>query len=69
MSVVASPPWTAEEDEKLRALANGRESAVGIAIELNRSVCAIRRRANVLKILLGVASIRAAIGLKARVPK
>jgi hypothetical protein len=49
-----SPPWTPEEEEKLRALivANGEVEA--IARQLGRTPLAIRRRASKLKLPLRV---------------
>jgi hypothetical protein len=52
MSVVASRPWTAREDMFLRQLAAAGTFAARIAVEMNRSEPAIRKRAMRLKITL-----------------
>ncbi len=42
--LVASPPWTAADDERLRALAIAGEQPTEIAEELQRSAAAVRHR-------------------------
>ena len=51
--LVASPRWTAEEDELLRALALSSTSVAGMAKRLHSSKAAVYRRALKLKIVLG----------------
>lgn len=58
MSVVASPPWTPQEDDHLRQLITAGKSVSEIAWELRRTEAAVRHRANKLKILLGKAKPR-----------
>jgi hypothetical protein len=48
---IASPRWTAEEDNRLRVLAEGGRSAAVIAERLKRTQAAVYKRA----IKLGVA--------------
>jgi hypothetical protein len=61
---LASPPWTPEQDEQLRALAASRESPAAIAQRLSRSVSAIDNRARKLRIVL--APLRKKSGLLRR---
>ena len=42
--IVASPPWTAEDDNKLREFAAAGERVIEIAQELQRSEAAVRNR-------------------------
>jgi hypothetical protein len=56
------PAWSAEEEDLLRSLAAAGESAAAIAILLNRTPHAVRKRAHVLKIKLA----RSLPGLKAK---
>jgi seryl-tRNA(Sec) selenium transferase len=48
----SGPPWTPEEDERLRSLAAAGESAAAIAKRLKRSSEAVRKRAHKLEIRL-----------------
>ena len=50
--LVASPGWTHEEDELLRALAFSGTSVAGMTKRLKRSRTAVYSRANRLKIRL-----------------
>jgi DNA-binding NarL/FixJ family response regulator len=50
--VVGSRPWTAHEDIVLQELASSGKYASAIAIELNRSESAIRKRATLLNVKL-----------------
>ena len=52
MSVVGARPWTAHEDMFLRQLAAAGKYASAIAVEMNRSEPAIRKRATLLDIKL-----------------
>jgi hypothetical protein len=52
MSVVASRAWTAREDSFLRQLAAAGTFAARIAVEMNRSEAAIRKRASRLNVKL-----------------
>ena len=52
MSVVGARPWTAHEDMFLRQLASAGKYAAAIAVEMNRSEAAIRKRAVVLNVKL-----------------
>jgi len=49
---VGSPPWTHEEDERLRVLALSGASVAAMAEQLKRSPAAVRNRANRLKIVV-----------------
>jgi hypothetical protein len=60
--LIASPPWTSDEDHRLRALAEDGSSAVAIAEHLRRSPDAVRKRAA----KLGVGLRRVRPGLKAK---
>ncbi|KJC49069.1 hypothetical protein UP09_07475 [Bradyrhizobium sp. LTSP885] len=51
--------WTFDEDEKLRALAKAGRNALEISNELTRSASAVRRRAEVLSILIVAKAYRA----------
>jgi hypothetical protein len=57
----APPPWSLEEDNRLRELILGANSVEAIARLLNRTPIAVRRRANKLKI-----SLRRVGGLRAK---
>jgi hypothetical protein len=57
--LIASPPWTAEEDNRLRALAEDGRSAAVIAERLKRSVAAVYRRAKKLGAGLKMTKARA----------
>jgi len=52
MPVVGSPPWTLEEDERLRALAMSRISVAAMAERMKRSEAAVRNRAYRLKLVV-----------------
>jgi hypothetical protein len=52
MSVVGARPWTAQEDMFLRQLAAAGNYAARIAVDMNRSEAAIRKRAAVLSVKL-----------------
>ena len=52
MIIVASPAWTFTDDDRLRKLAISGRSADEIALELKRSVSAIRARAHRLGVSL-----------------
>ena len=62
-TVVANRPWTAEEDEELRALATAGRNAAYAAKQLNRTGAAVTNRASKLGIRFGKAKSR---GLGAR---
>jgi hypothetical protein len=51
-AVVGSPPWTPEEDERLRALASSGVSVAEMAKQMKRSEEAVRSRAYRLKIVV-----------------
>ena len=51
--------WTSEEDEKLRQLARDGKNALEISNELTRSASAVRRRAEVLSVLIIAKAYRA----------
>ena len=51
--------WTSEEDEKLRQLAKDGKNALEISNELTRSASAVRRRAEVLSVLIIAKAYRA----------
>ena len=63
MSVVGARPWTAHEDMFLRQLASAGKYAAAIAVEMNRSESAIRKRAVVLNVKLAKVQ---RFGLKAK---
>jgi hypothetical protein len=47
-----TPPWTPEEENKLRELIIGAKSVEAIAKLLNRTPLAVRRRASMLRLPL-----------------
>jgi hypothetical protein len=47
-----APPWTPEEENKLRELILGAKSVEAIAKLLNRTPSAVRRRASMLRLPL-----------------
>lgn len=51
--------WTSDEDEKLRELAKAGRNALEISNELTRSPSAVRRRAEVLSVLIVAKAYRA----------
>jgi Bacterial RNA polymerase, alpha chain C terminal domain len=53
--LIASPPWTAEDDDLLRSLMAAGTSTVTIASRLSRSQSAVRHRARKFGILLPAA--------------
>ena len=53
--LIASPPWTPEEDEQLRALAVGSADVKAMARHFHRSEAAVRGRAHKLNIPLAKA--------------
>lgn len=53
MSVAVKPPWTREEEERLRALVLRGKSAEEIAAQLKRTPKAIKTRALTLRLVLG----------------
>ena len=63
MPVVGSPPWTPEEDERLRALALSATSVAVMAEQMKRSEAAVRNRAYRLKIVVTKSRL---LGLKAK---
>jgi hypothetical protein len=60
--LIASPPWTSEEDDRLRGLAEDGRNAAVIADRLMRSQSAVYKRAK----KLGVALRMVGLGLKAK---
>jgi hypothetical protein len=62
--VVGSPPWTPEEDERLRKLALTGISVAAMAKQMHRSMAAVRNRAR-LKIVVAK-SRNQGLGLKAK---
>jgi hypothetical protein len=52
MTATPTPPWTPEEENKLRELILGAKSVEAIAKLLNRTPLAVRRRASRLKLPL-----------------
>jgi hypothetical protein len=48
--IIASPPWTSEQDARLQTLMASGESPAAIARQLSRTVAAIDSRARKLKI-------------------
>ena len=60
--VVGSPPWTPEEDVRLRKL---RTSVAAMAKQMYRSMAAVRNRAARLKIVVAK-SHNQELGLKAK---
>ena len=63
--VVGSPPWTPEEDERLRKLALTGISVAAMAKQMHRSMAAVRNRAARLKIVVAK-SRNQGLGLKAK---
>ena len=63
--VVGSPPWTPEEDERLRKLALTGTSAAPMAKQMHRSMASVRNRAARLKIVV-TKSHNQGLGLKAK---
>jgi hypothetical protein len=59
---IASPRWTAEEDNRLRALAEDVRSVAVIAERLKRSSAAVYKRARKLGVVLKMVGL----GLKAK---
>ncbi|QIG92663.1 MULTISPECIES: hypothetical protein [unclassified Bradyrhizobium] len=51
--------WSSDEDEKLRQLAGAGKNALEISNELTRSASAVRRRAEVLSVLIIAKAFRA----------
>jgi len=51
--------WSSDEDDKLRELAKAGKNALEISNELTRSASAVRRRAEVLSVLLIAKAFRA----------
>ncbi|KWV60825.1 hypothetical protein AS156_27700 [Bradyrhizobium macuxiense] len=51
--------WTSNEDEKLKELAKAGKNALEISNELTRSPSAVRRRAEILSILIVAKAYRA----------
>jgi hypothetical protein len=72
MPVVGRPPWTLEEDERLRALAMSRISVAAMAEQMKRSEAAVRNRAYRLKLVVTKSRLRqesdqlVELGLKVR---
>jgi hypothetical protein len=52
MTATPTPPWTPEEENKLRELILGAKSVEAVAKLLNRTPLAVRRRASMLKLPL-----------------
>jgi hypothetical protein len=52
MKATPTPPWTPEEENKLRDLILGAKSVEAIARLLNRTPLAVRRRASRLRLPL-----------------
>jgi hypothetical protein len=50
MMTTPTPPWTPEEENKLRELILGAKSVEAIARSLNRTPLAVRRRASMLRL-------------------
>ena len=63
--VVGSPPWTPEEDERLRKLALTGTSAAPMAKQMHRSMASVRNRAARLKMVVAK-SRNQGLGLKAK---
>jgi hypothetical protein len=63
--VVGSPPWTPEEDKRLRKLALTGTSVAPMAKQMHRSMASVRNRAARLKIVL-TKSHNQGLGLKAK---
>jgi hypothetical protein len=63
--VVGSPPWTPEEDERLRKLALTGTSVAPMAKQMHRSMASVRNRAARLKIVVAKSSNQE-VGLKAK---
>ena len=51
--------WSPDEDERLRELARAGKNALEISNELTRSASAVRRRAEVLSVLIMAKAFRA----------
>ena len=60
--VVGNPPWTPEEDERLRSLALSGMSVAAMSEQMKRSKAAVRNRARRLKIVVA----KSRLGLKAK---
>jgi hypothetical protein len=52
MRVPSSPPWTPEQEGKLRALILSGNSVEAVAKKIDRTPLAVRRRASMLKLPL-----------------
>jgi hypothetical protein len=52
MMTTPTPPWTPEEENKLRELILGAKSVEAVAKLLNRTPLAVRRRASKLRLPL-----------------
>jgi hypothetical protein len=63
--VVRSPPWTPEEDERLRKPALAGTSVAPMAKQMHRSIASVRNRAARLKIVV-TKSHNQGLGLKAK---
>jgi hypothetical protein len=63
--VVGSPPWTPEEDKRLRKLALTGTSVAPMAKQMHRSMASVRNRAARLKIVVATSSNQG-VGLKAK---
>jgi hypothetical protein len=63
--VVGSPPWTPEEDKRLRKLALTGTSVAPMAKQMHRSTASVRNRAARLKIVVATSSNQR-VGLKAK---
>ena len=58
-SLVRSPPWTPEEDERLRKLALTGTSVAAMAKQMKRSTAAVRNRAYRLKVVVAKSRLKA----------
>jgi hypothetical protein len=58
MMATPTPPWTPEEENKLRELIVGAKSVEAIAKLLNRTPLAVRRRASMLRLPLRKIELR-----------
>jgi hypothetical protein len=56
-------PWTAAEEERLRALVMEGMSAIDLSLELQRSVAAVRSKSEQLGISLKLVTVRRLGGL------
>jgi hypothetical protein len=63
--VVGTPPWTPEEDERLRSLALSGMGVTEMSEQMNRSKKAVRNRAARLKITVAKARNQG-LGLKVK---